>query len=62
MGRRIARLARDERGIAAVEYCLIASLIVVTMMAAWIELGGASSAIWNRIVQSFPEWSRFLLA
>ena len=60
MGRRIARLTRDERGIAAVEYGLIASLIVVTMMAAWIELGGASAATWNRIVQSFPEWTRSL--
>ena len=60
MGLGMARLARDERGIAAVEYGLICALIVLAMMATFIEIGGASTATWNSIVAAFPEWTRSL--
>jgi Flp pilus assembly pilin Flp len=54
----MARLVRDQRGIAAIEYGLIAALVVLAMMATFIQLGTVSTATWTRIVSSFPEWTR----
>jgi pilus assembly protein Flp/PilA len=43
------RLRADEQGATAVEYGLIAALIVVAMMAGLATLGGGAGGMWTRI-------------
>ena len=51
--RKTLRMLRaDERGATAIEYGLIAALIIVVMMAGLQGLGGASSAMWGKILSN----------
>ena len=49
MIRNFAKLARDTRGATAIEYALIASLIVLAMVGGFSLLGGGSSGMWTRV-------------
>lgn len=49
MLRLMRALARDRRGGTAIEYGLIASLVVIAMMAALINFAGVSVGMWNNI-------------
>ena len=42
-------LRRDERGATAIEYGLIAALIVLAMMGGLKALGGGSEGMWTKI-------------
>ncbi len=46
---KLRALARDRRGATAVEYGLIASLIVIVMLAALIQLAGTTVGMWNNV-------------
>ena len=49
--RQMLRMLRaDQRGATAIEYGLIAALIIVAMMAGLQGLGGASGAMWGKIL------------
>ena len=43
------RLCRDHRGATAIEYGLIAALIVVAMMGGLSTLGGGFGGMWTKI-------------
>ena len=43
------RLLRCQRAATAVEYGLILALIVLAMIAALIEMAGATSGMWNNV-------------
>ena len=43
------RLSRDNRGATAIEYGLIAALIVVAMMGGLSALGGGAGGMWTKI-------------
>ena len=45
-------LLGDERGATAIEYGLIASLIVVAMMGALASLGGGAGAMWTNLANT----------
>ena len=47
--RLIGRVARDRRGGTAIEYGLIAGLIVITMIAGFINLANTTTGMWNNI-------------
>ena len=47
--RNMRMLAACERGATAIEYGLIAALIVVVMVAALQQLGGGSNGMWTKI-------------
>lgn len=47
--RTFRRLRSDKRGATAIEYGLIASLIVVSMMAGLSTLGGGTNGMWGKI-------------
>lgn len=49
MKRLIRRVLRDDRGGTAIEYGLIASLIVVAIIAAILQLAHATVGIWNDV-------------
>lgn len=42
-------LRRDERGATAIEYGLIAALIVLAMMGGLRALGGGSDGMWTKV-------------
>lgn len=42
-------LRRDERGATAIEYGLIAALIVLAMMGGLSALGGGSDGMWTKV-------------
>ena len=44
-----ARFARDERGATAIEYGLIAALIVIAMIGGPDSLGGGAGGMWTKI-------------
>ena len=44
-----ARIARSDRGAAAVEYGLIVALIVLAMVSALTEFAGTSTNMWNDV-------------
>ena len=46
------RLSRDKRGATAIEYGLIAALIVVAMMGGLSALGGGAGGMWTKINNS----------
>ena len=46
---KLRALAVDERGATAIEYALIASLIVVAMAGALSELGGGVGGSWTQL-------------
>jgi pilus assembly protein Flp/PilA len=43
------RLLADERGATAIEYGLIAALIVIAMMGGLKTLGGGASGMWTKV-------------
>lgn len=43
------RLSLDQRGATAIEYGLIAALIVIAMMAGLSKLGGGANGMWGKI-------------
>ena len=45
----LRRLRRDKRGATAIEYGLIAALIVIAMMGGLAALGGGAGGMWTRI-------------
>ncbi len=45
----LRRLLTDQRGATAIEYGLIAALIVVAMMGGLATLGGGAGGMWTRI-------------
>jgi pilus assembly protein Flp/PilA len=45
----LRRLSRDNRGATAIEYGLIAALIVVAMMGGLSALGGGAGGMWTKI-------------
>jgi len=45
----LCALLRDRRGATAVEYGLIASLVVLAMVVSFNNLASASSAMWNNV-------------
>jgi pilus assembly protein Flp/PilA len=49
MLRLIGRLSQDERGATAVEYALIAALIVIAMISALNNVAGTTTNMWNNV-------------
>jgi pilus assembly protein Flp/PilA len=49
--RTLRRLFSDQRGATAIEYGLIAALIVVAMMGALSTLGGGAGGMWSNIAE-----------
>jgi pilus assembly protein Flp/PilA len=47
--RTFRRLRSDKRGATAIEYGLIAALIVVAMMAGLNTLGGGATGLWGKL-------------
>lgn len=47
----LRRLRADQGGATAIEYGLIVSLIVVSMMVGLSSLGGGAGGMWTRIAQ-----------
>jgi pilus assembly protein Flp/PilA len=45
----IRRLVKDERGATAVEYALIAALIVISMVAALGNVASTTTNMWNNV-------------
>lgn len=43
------RLFRDRKGGTAIEYGLIAALVVIAMLAAFVELARTTTGIWNNV-------------
>jgi len=46
--RMICQLAADTRGNTAIEYTLIAALIVLAIMGSLIAFGGSNQALWDQ--------------
>ena len=49
MLRLIRGLSQDEKGATAVEYALIASLIVISMIAAFNNVASTTTNMWNNV-------------
>lgn len=49
MRRLISSLLRDQRGATAIEYGLIASLIVIAMMGALSQVAGTTNGMWTNV-------------
>jgi pilus assembly protein Flp/PilA len=45
----LRRLLADQTGATAIEYGLIASLIIIAMMGGLATLGGGSNGMWTRV-------------
>lgn len=45
----LGRIAHDERGATAVEYGLIASLVVLGMLAALTNVANSTTGMWNNV-------------
>ena len=45
----LCRVLPDQKGATAIEYGLIAALIVIAMMGALSELGGGAGGMWSNI-------------
>ena len=44
-----ARLFQDERGVSAVEYALVAALIILAMVAGMTQVATATTTMWNNV-------------
>ena len=55
MLRLIARITQEERGATAVEYALIASLIVISMIVAFNNVAGTTTNMWNNVSNEVRE-------
>jgi pilus assembly protein Flp/PilA len=49
----LRRLGADSRGATAIEYGLIAALIVVAIIGALSQLGGGANGMWTNVSQQF---------
>jgi len=49
----LRRLRTDQKGATAVEYGLIAALIVIAMMGGLRALGGGAGGMWTNVAQQF---------
>ena len=49
----LRRLRSDKRGATAIEYGLIAALIVISMMAGLSSLGGGAGGMWTMVHDKF---------
>ncbi|KQS04729.1 pilus assembly protein [Sphingomonas sp. Leaf357] len=45
----IRRLVRDRKGGTAIEYGLILSLVVITMIAAFVEVANSTVGMWGNV-------------
>ena len=45
----IRRLAKNRRGGTAIEYGLIAALVVITMIAAFIQVADSTVGLWSNV-------------
>jgi pilus assembly protein Flp/PilA len=54
----IRRICRCEEGATAVEYGLIAALIVIAVMAAMSNLGNSTSNMWNGVANTILNVSK----
>lgn len=52
MGSFKARLFRDEKGVSAVEYALIAALIILAMVAGLSQVATATTTMWNNVSET----------
>ena len=53
--RTFRRLRSDKRGATAIEYGLIAALIVIAMMAGLSTLGGGANGMWGKLAARIAE-------
>ena len=51
----LRRLLADQRGATAVEYALIASLIVIAAMGGITALGGGANGMWSNLSNTVQE-------
>lgn len=49
MAKLLKTLLADRRGGTAIEYGLIASLIVVALIASFVQLGNTTTSLWNNV-------------
>lgn len=49
IARTIRRLLGDRKGGTAIEYGLIAALIVITMIASFVEVARTTTGMWNNV-------------
>jgi len=54
MSRFLAAFARDESGATAIEYALIASLVVIVLVTSITALGNKLSGVFNNISTAIP--------
>jgi pilus assembly protein Flp/PilA len=45
----IRKLAKDRKGGTAIEYGLIAALVVITMVASFVELANVTTGMWGNV-------------
>jgi pilus assembly protein Flp/PilA len=51
----IPKLVKDERGATAIEYALIAALIVISMVAALSNVASTTTNMWNNVSNEVRE-------
>ena len=51
----LRNLRADQRGATAIEYGLIAALIVIAMMGGLTAMGGGSAGMWGKIQQNVAD-------
>jgi pilus assembly protein Flp/PilA len=51
----LRKLRADQRGATAIEYGLIAALIIIAMMGGLSAMGGGSAGMWGKIQQNVSE-------
>lgn len=49
----LRRLRTDQKGATAIEYGLIAALIIIAMMGGLRALGGGAGGMWSNVSQEF---------
>ena len=49
----LRRLPNDQKGATAIEYGLIAALIIIAMMGGLRALGGGAGGMWSNVSQEF---------
>jgi pilus assembly protein Flp/PilA len=54
---RLKRFLKDERGVSAVEYGLIAALIVIAMLAGLIQVANVTTGMWNNVADTSQKHS-----
>ena len=52
MARLLKTLIADQRGISAVEYGLIAALVVIAMLAGLVQVATATTGMWNKVSET----------